>query len=316
MRRKFLSIFLSVSVLLISLSSCGSAQIDEQKEDSLTVFTTKLSSAVKAEYNLKQTIDLGQSEEKQYSHVEYTKDPFNSYFRMGRLTEDSFVIVENRFYNKENETYQYTKVELAQPFSVENLSVDENGNFSVDNSLMEVDQERETSIDGSDRDLMLKWLNHMELYDIAYLIDKNMVSFKSQEEEINGIECIRYDGTISVDSVVDMYSNSGRERMEAKLKFHDIEPEFKENPSKEEKKNELKALYKEGVDIAEGMYELVFAEESTPIRVWVPVNEGEPYRIQIDFSNAYKNKNIKLFDLDFENKYCEKTVEYIITLIK
>ena len=38
-------------------------------------------------------------------------------------------------------------------------------------------------------------------------------------------------------------------------------------------------IYYKGGDIAEGMYELVFAEESTPLSVWVPVNEEEPYRI-------------------------------------
>lgn len=185
---------------------------------------------------------------------------------------------------------------------------------------MEVDIENETPVDDRYRESMLKWLNYMDLNDIGYLIDGNRASFKSQAEEINGIEYIRYDGTISLDSVVDRYADSGRERMEAKLKTHDIEPGFKENASKKEKKNELMVLYEGAggivVDIAEGIYELVFAEESTPINVWIPVNEGEPYRIQIDFSNAYKNKNIKLFDLDLENKECGKTMEYIITLIE
>lgn len=84
-----------------------------------------------------------------------------------------------------------------------------------------------------------------------------MGTFKEQDEKIGDMEYTRYDGKISVNSVLDRYSDFGRERIKAKMKMVDIEPELKKNASEEEMKEELMTLHN-GMDIAEGIYELVF----------------------------------------------------------
>lgn len=213
----------------------------------------------------------------------------------------------------QGETADYSvKTGIIEPFDESQLSFNKNGDFTVDGALVKDPTENTAALKGEEKQLMMQYFDQMILYDIGYLIDKNKDTFKEKNEKIGAIEYMRYDGTISVDSVLDRYSDFGRERIKAKMKMADIGPELKNNASKEEMKDELTKLH-DGMDIAEGIYELVFAEGPTPISIWIPVDAKEPYKITIDYSDAYKNKNIKLFNSSPDAEY-EKMINYNVLI--
>lgn len=76
---KVLLISLSIMVILVGLTGC----ISEMKNDSLLLFTSELNNTENIEYNGVQTTKARESQEKQYIHVEYMKNPFSLYQRIG-----------------------------------------------------------------------------------------------------------------------------------------------------------------------------------------------------------------------------------------
>lgn len=297
-------------VFLTGLTSC----ISEPKNDNVSLFISELNNTENIEYNGVQAVKTGESQEKQYIHVEYTKNPFSLYQRIGTLDGSSFVILEPHL-RDQGETADYSvKTGIIESFNEDQLSFNKNGDFIVDSTLIKDPTENAATLKGKEKQLMTQYFDQMIIYDIGYLIEKNMRTFK-EREKIGDTEYIKYDGKISVDSVLDRYSDFGRERIKAKMKMVDIEPELKENASEKEMREELMTLHN-GMDIAEGIYELVFADKSTPISIWIPIDAEEPYKITIDYSNAYKNKNIKLFNLSPKNNEYEKTVNYNVFLDK
>ncbi len=289
---------------LIGSTGCFS----ETGNDSLSLFASNLSSAESIEYSGIQETKTGGSAAKQFSHVEYTKDPFSLFQKIGTLQDGSFAVLENHLRDQGETADYFLKTFIIDPFSEEQLSVDESGDFAVGDLPAKDPYELASTLKGEEKQLMLQSFDQVVLYDIAYLIEKNIDTFQENKETLSDDSYTRYDGTISVDSVLDRYADWGRERIQARMKILHLDSELKSTASKEEMKDELTKLY-DGVSIAEGIYELVFSEEAAPISIWIPSDDEKPYKVTIDYSDAYKNKNIQLFHSPSHVGF-EKTITY------
>lgn len=311
MKKNFLMMFALIILIMGIFISCSTTTEGNQESEELSLFLTSIANLDRLNYNGTQTITLDGKTEKQYSNVNYAQKPFLSYKKLGIPNNNSFTIVENKLLDNGKTSDYYLKTVIISPFQENMLAVDQTGNFTIDIPENAETIENSSVLEDEEKDLMIKYYAQDPILDIVAIANKNIKSFKQSKEKINDVNYTKYEGFFTVESILERYSECGSQAMEARLDMLNIESKLEENPSVGELKNHLMNLH-EGVDIAEGIYELVYAEKPIPVSFWIPItDEGNP-KIQIDYSNAYAIKQNKLYNLNLENDNVEKYLSYII----
>jgi hypothetical protein len=284
-------LFAVLAVCLILLTGCASdnandpASTDISGMDEMQMLDAALEQLDTANsiewksriYGASQLEGQDESTSETTSEQTYIKEPFTRWVRSVSQSGETPPF-EVEMFQTEKDGALESSMRTSDPMAGLSSTDNAGGTGETARTLAEGD---ESSITGENKDVMKTYFN-VGFSQLPYLLKSGRDSFVASRETVENVPCIRYDGQIGQEAVLDFYEQFLRDMYVKTGMLED-----KEGMTREDLKNEVVTAANGTVlDITGGMNIILFAEKPAPVSIWLDASSGTIVRILIDMTDA------------------------------